>query len=535
MSSERDPTRLQVADLCKYPGGCKKPRLGSSDLCPEHLNKRLEAEREARDRAREQGAGNWAGWDLPAAGGPAKGILGRVLEAAAGISSAAAAGTGASAGPSEKTETLDDIRKDIAAKVDRLAIPLLGGGKAGDLVERFAKTANWLTPEQEVEAWRVVRGLVDRGVTDVERWRAALPRPPAAEPKEPATGEAAALPLEADLGRAAIDGLSSAASLLGSTLAAQAKLFAKALEQAARVDGGPLDRRRLAAFTGFLEKSIGAFAKTARKGVFDAATRAVLGDRAAGVERVAGAARGAAEAAERALGLIRRRFEGRYETDPYGRDQDVVGLARPVLRFLYRRYFRVDASGLENVPAKGPALIAANHAGMLPFDAAMIATALEEEGPRRAARMLVFEWLAGLPFAASLLQKTGMVVAHPANGERLLLEGNLVGVFPEGPRGARAPLPGKGRAGASVLPFASRDFARMAARAKAPIVPCAIAIEPGFAPSFGPLGLVPLPAHWRIRFGPPIAAPADDREETLGRAAEETRGAIEGMLNSLTS
>ena len=39
---------------------------------------------------------------------------------------------------------------------------------------------------------------------------------------------------------------------------------------------------------------------------------------------------------------------------------------------LYRRWFRVTAHGVEHVPASGPVVVIANHAGALPIDAAML-------------------------------------------------------------------------------------------------------------------------------------------------------------------
>jgi hypothetical protein len=520
MPEERDAVRLENANRCKQPG-CEKRRLGSSDLCPEHLNKRLEAEREARERARAEGAGNWAAWDLPPAAqeGP-RGILGRVLEAAAGMTNAAAAAATAAPTPGAKepppkVETLAEIRADVSSKLEREAGrlglgALLGGARPREIVERFAKTASWLAPEQEQDAWRVVRGLVERGVTDVDRWRVALggadpEAAPRAEPPPPLPADAPRGEVEAELGRAAAQGLAGAASILGATLRDGAKVFAKALEQATRKEGGPLDGRRRAAVTGFLERGVGALAKTARSGLIDAATRAALGKRAPAALKLGDAAAAAAQMLERGLALARRRLEGRYETDAYGRDEDVVALARPLLRFAYERIFGVEASGLEHVAAEGPVLVLAAGERPLILAAAMIAIAIEEGGPHRPARMLGPERLLALPFASSLLQKAGVVGAHPENGERLLREGRVVGALTSGPR---------------------PDYALMAIAARAPIVPCGVedlAVD-----------VVPPALHLAIRFGPPIATAgraAGDAEALAAevwRAAQALRGRAAG-------
>jgi 1-acyl-sn-glycerol-3-phosphate acyltransferase len=553
MPPKRDPSRPQVTDLCKHPG-CGKRRLGSSELCPEHLNQKLDAERSAREKARTEGAGNWAGWDLPPAA--PKGLIDRVLSAAAGT------GAGAKASPEGgepgKTETLAEIRAEVARKIegelDKLGLgPLLGGVAPRDAVERFARSSGWLTPEQEVEAWRVVRALVDRGITDVERWRAALTaaraaaetgRPaaaPAAAPGEaPAPGrEEPRRAIEAEIGRAAGAGLGRAARVLYRRAAEGAAILGKALERAAAIEGGPLDRRGLAAALGILERGAAGLGRAVRRGALDAAARSLMGGPAGAVSELVDAASRAAEAIEGGLALARRRLEGRYETDAYGRDEDVARAARPVLRFFYRRWFRVEASGAEGIPARGPALIVANHAGPHPFDAAMIATAVEEAaGAARPARMLVFEWLASLPFLASLLEKTGMVVSHPANCERLLADGHVVGLFPEGARGAgrEAAVPER------PLDFAGAEFVRIALRARAPIIPCAVRVAAGRAVAAlpGPLaalmGRVPVPSRWSIRFGRPIrpedlGGPEKAQDDAaVAAAAARVKSAIEEML-----
>src|SRR5216683_311788 len=81
--------------------------------------------------------------------------------------------------------------------------------------------------------------------------------------------------------------------------------------------------------------------------------------------------------------------------------------------WVYRNYFRVEVDGIRNVPASGRALLTANHAGLIPYDGAMIRTAIIAEHPQpRHARMLVVDWAFALPFTSLLLTKTGNVLAH---------------------------------------------------------------------------------------------------------------------------
>src|SRR5262245_44698551 len=62
--------------------------------------------------------------------------------------------------------------------------------------------------------------------------------------------------------------------------------------------------------------------------------------------------------------------------DAFGLDIAFRDRVVPVFRFLFERYWRVEAAGTHNIPTSGPALFVANHSGALPFDGAMIATAL---------------------------------------------------------------------------------------------------------------------------------------------------------------
>src|SRR3989442_15152 len=56
------------------------------------------------------------------------------------------------------------------------------------------------------------------------------------------------------------------------------------------------------------------------------------------------------------------------EVDEFGYDPKFTEAIRPLFEFLYTVWWRVEATGIENVPAQGPALIVANHSGVLPYD-----------------------------------------------------------------------------------------------------------------------------------------------------------------------
>jgi 1-acyl-sn-glycerol-3-phosphate acyltransferase len=230
--------------------------------------------------------------------------------------------------------------------------------------------------------------------------------------------------------------------------------------------------------------------------------------------------------AEEALEFLGRRVLGEYEVDEFGHDPDLVEhVLAPLLRPLYRHWWRVETRGLEHVPSSGPALVVGNHAGTLPFDALMVALALLDEHPaHRSLRMLAADLAFDLPVIAHLARKSGNTLACAEDATRLLEAGELVGVWPEGYKGLGKPY----RERYQLQRFGRGGFVEIALRTGAPIVPVAVVgseeiypmlanlrrlarllgfpyfpVTPTF-PALGPLGAIPLPSKWVIEFCPPI-------------------------------
>ena len=220
-----------------------------------------------------------------------------------------------------------------------------------------------------------------------------------------------------------------------------------------------------------------------------------------------------------------RRLEGDHEDDEWGFDEDFADLVEPFFGFLYDRWWRVRVEGAHRVPAHGRALLASNHAGILPWDATMISVALLREHPLpRHPRFLVLNWAFDLPWISAFIRRVGGVVASPYNALRLLEQDQLVAVFPEGVKGTGKPFGERYR----LQRFGRGGFVEIALRTSAPIVPVAVVgseeiypkladvpalarvigapffpVTPTF-PWLGPLGVVPLPSKWRIEFCDPI-------------------------------
>src|SRR5438309_12056983 len=68
--------------------------------------------------------------------------------------------------------------------------------------------------------------------------------------------------------------------------------------------------------------------------------------------------------------------------DPFGLDPGLRRRVLPAARFLHDRYWRIEVSGIRHVPTSGPARLVASHSRAMPFDGAMIVTAVGLRRPR---------------------------------------------------------------------------------------------------------------------------------------------------------
>jgi len=258
-----------------------------------------------------------------------------------------------------------------------------------------------------------------------------------------------------------------------------------------------------------------------------------------------------------ALAFLRRRLTGDYEVDVYGFDRELTEqVLLPLFRPLYRSYWRVRSVGLERVPSDSGALLVANHSGTLPFDAIMTKVALLDEHPaHRHLRELAADLALRVPIVGPLARKTGNTLAHADDALRLLGDGELVGVWPEGFKGIGKPY----RDRYKLQRFGRGGFVEVALRAQVPIIPVAIVgaeeIYPIVAnsrflarlfglpyfpitwqfPLLGPLGLLPLPSRWIIEFGEPIDTTAYDPDDAddpmlIFELVDRVRDTIQQML-----
>ncbi len=268
-------------------------------------------------------------------------------------------------------------------------------------------------------------------------------------------------------------------------------------------------------------------------------------------------ARGAAgvprETRERGM-LAARRIAGDYREDEWGFDEEFAESVFPILEFLYDRWWRVQTKGIENVPAHGRALLAAQPRWGP-------AVGRDDDGRRRAARAPAAA-LPALPRAQLGVRAAVRVDADPPHRRRGRLAVQRDAPARAGP--ARRSVP-RGREGQRasrtheryrLQRFGRGGFVEIALRTGAPIVPVAVVgseeiypklgestllaratgapyfpLTPTF-PWLGPLGIVPLPSKWRIEYCEPIEVAhhgpdaADDRALVL-ELSEQVRDVIQ--------
>jgi 1-acyl-sn-glycerol-3-phosphate acyltransferase len=259
--------------------------------------------------------------------------------------------------------------------------------------------------------------------------------------------------------------------------------------------------------------------------------------------------------------MLKRRFKGDYETDEWGLDWEFIEAVRPFLDFMYKYYWRIESVGIDNIPDYDRAILVCNHSGFFPWDSAMLMTVILNEHPaQRLLRNLYTDVYPKVPFLSSFFTKMGQTLDSLENGNRLLEQDELVGVFPEGMLALSKTFKDRYK----LARFTHGRFVKMAMMTQSPIFPVSIvgAEEtyisiansstlarfiglPFFPvslrfPWLGPLGAIPLPTKWYIDIGDPISMDTygpDDVENPVlvSQLGDDIRDIIQEMLNNRLS
>lgn len=236
-----------------------------------------------------------------------------------------------------------------------------------------------------------------------------------------------------------------------------------------------------------------------------------------------------------------------YGFDRFGLSKKALVRAYSPMAYFYRHYLKVTAFGMENIPAKGRALIIPNHSGGIGADAAMIFTSLilNDEAPRLGQGMAEF-FLTRSPFTSSALTKLGHLTGLPEHGEQLLEDERLVIVFPEGARGA-----GKLYKDRYKLVRFGTGFMRLALKTRSPIIPCAFIggeeafpqlyhikwlarlVKGPFVPVAPQLVFFPLPVACQVYYGPPMYFEGDGSEsdQVIDAYIDQVREAMTRLIS----
>lgn len=229
--------------------------------------------------------------------------------------------------------------------------------------------------------------------------------------------------------------------------------------------------------------------------------------------------------------------------DPWGYNNEAMKYGLSLTKQIYEKYFRVEAHGVENIPADGPVLVIANHSGQLPIDGLLIGHALatRPENPR-IPRAMIERFFPTVPWLGNLLNEVGAVLGDPVNCAKMLANGEAVIVFPEGVRGS-----GKLYQDRYQLKRFGNGFMHLAMKYKAPIVPVGVVgceetipaianIKPlarALGIPYAPVALpVVLPAKVHLNFGAPMYF--DDLEipeEQVTERVEKVKAEISRLID----
>jgi 1-acyl-sn-glycerol-3-phosphate acyltransferase len=238
----------------------------------------------------------------------------------------------------------------------------------------------------------------------------------------------------------------------------------------------------------------------------------------------------------------------RFGVDPYGISRWHLRHAMTGLAWFYRNYFDVHVSGIDNVPARGRAMLVGNHSGGVALDAAMVvASMFLEKDPPRLAQGMAEKFLARVPFMSKWTHRCGHFTGLPEHAVKLLEDERLLMVFPEGALGT-AKLYGERH---SLVRFGT-GFMRLALQTRTPIIPFGFVgggeaiptvynsewlgklFGAPYVPITPYLVTVPLPVRLDLIYGEPLVfeGAGDEDDELIGRQVDEVKQRIRDLIDS---
>lgn len=144
-------------------------------------------------------------------------------------------------------------------------------------------------------------------------------------------------------------------------------------------------------------------------------------------------------------------------------DEEFAVKLLPLIDVL-RSYHRHEVFGLENIPARGPTIIATNHS-LATYDILLLMAAVYLHG-QRMPRSLIDRAFYVVPGLGELMERLGCIVGSPENARTLLRNGELLYLAPGGMRESLRPSTERYQ----VLWNRRRGFARLSIETGAPVI-----------------------------------------------------------------
>ncbi|HJP91131.1 MAG TPA: 1-acyl-sn-glycerol-3-phosphate acyltransferase [Pyrinomonadaceae bacterium] len=246
------------------------------------------------------------------------------------------------------------------------------------------------------------------------------------------------------------------------------------------------------------------------------------------------------------------------EFDDYGMDKRYIELyGRRMFKFLHDYYWRVEVKDVHYVPREGRAVLVGVHRGFMPWDAVM-ALHLIVRNVGRYVRFLIHPGLIKFPFLFNFHTKLGGIIACQENADFVLKRDEIVGIFPEGIKGAFLLY----RDAYKLTKFGRDEFVKIALRHRAPIVPFVTVGSaeifpiikkvnwawwkrntewPTFpiTPTWPFVGAIPLPSKWHTQFLEPLhiedryPPEAADDPEVVSAISQEVRSRMEEAIGDM--
>lgn len=232
--------------------------------------------------------------------------------------------------------------------------------------------------------------------------------------------------------------------------------------------------------------------------------------------------------------------------DPYGLSINHLVITGSLMKLIYRYYFRIKCYGIENIPDEKPALLVGNHSGGIPIDGGMVALSLvlEKEKPR-IVHSMVDKFAFRMPLISSFFARVGQFSGQPDLARRLLKEGRILLVFPEGSKGIGKAIPNRYR-----LVHFTNGFMRIALQTGAPVIPFAFIggeestpvitrsrmlgklVGSPFVPITPYMLPLPLPVSCQIYYGKPMyfKGTGNESDDLVEKCVKQVKRQVEELI-----